>query len=312
MLLKQRAKSSKQLMLEMIERRLSKSHAKYTYFHEQLNRTQAGFAGEQRVDQQWLDMHIKHKHFILHDVELINDRGFSHQMDTLFICQYFICIIEIKNIVGQVEYMEDNHQFIRITANGRVDGFKNPFDQVKRHARFLRQLFHDINVNIPIVYMIVTSNLLAKPIIHVSGLAEKIEQLFQRYQQICMDEKSLQQCAHYVLAMHRPTQWVPDVEMDDVRKGVLCSQCNFQHVMHYHLGKWHCEACGWNDRDSMLAALHDYRLVVGNTVSNGEFRDFFGIPSDKVAYYLLKHLKFEVIGANKNRRYIIPESMLDY
>jgi len=46
-----------------------------------------------------------------------------------------------KHIVGHVEYMEDNHQFIRITSDGRVDGFRNPFDQVKRHVRFLRRLF---------------------------------------------------------------------------------------------------------------------------------------------------------------------------
>ncbi|QDQ01202.1 NERD domain-containing protein [Lysinibacillus fusiformis] len=320
MLLKQREISSKQLMLEMIERRLPKSHSKYAYFQEVLNRTQAGFAGEQRVDREWCDIFIKHKHYILHDVELINERGFSHQMDTLFICQYFVLVIEIKNIVGQVKYMEDNHQFIRITSDGRVDGFKNPFDQVKRHARFLRELFHENELDIPIVCliisanpkMIMTSNLLSKPIIHVSGLAEKIGQLFQRYQQLCISEKCLKQVAQQVLERHRPTQWIPDIELDELRKGVLCPRCDYQHIMRYHFGKWHCETCRWSDRASILLALNDYRLIVGNTVSNGEFRGFFGIHSDKAAYYLLKHLKFEVIGANKNRRYIIPERLLDY
>lgn len=50
MLLKKRGVSSKQRVLEMLERRLPKSHPKTTYYQEMLNRTRAGYAGEQRVD----------------------------------------------------------------------------------------------------------------------------------------------------------------------------------------------------------------------------------------------------------------------
>ncbi|MFB7158402.1 nuclease-related domain-containing protein [Lysinibacillus sp. NPDC056232] len=319
MLLKKREVSSKQLVLEMIERRLSKSHAKYDYFQEMLGRTKAGIVGEQRVDREWREIYLEHAYYLLHDVQLNTGAGSIHQIDTLFMSRNFVLIVEIKNIVGRIEYMEDHHQFIRITSDGRVDGFRNPFDQVKRHARFLRLIFQKAGDHIPIVYMIVsanpnmimTSSLSAQPIIHVSGLAEKIEQLFLRYSQVCLSEKGLEHIADRFLKKHEPTQWIPDIEWDELRKGALCSQCEYQHTVQYFFGKWRCSNCQRTDNKSMLVALQDYQLMMGNNISNAQFRNFFDIDSERVAHYLLKKLKFEVIGENKNRKYIIPAKLLD-
>jgi len=61
----------------------------------------------------------------------------------------------------------------------------------------------------------------------------------------------------------------------------------------------------------MLVALHDFRLMMGNIISNAQFRDFFDIASEKAAYYLMKKLKFEALGENKNRKYIIPAKLVD-
>ncbi|MFF2179151.1 nuclease-related domain-containing protein [Lysinibacillus sp. NPDC058147] len=319
MLLKKREVSSKQLTLEMLERRLPKSHPKFTYYQEMLNRTRAGYAGEQRVDQEWQEIHWEHVHYLLHDVQLKAEGGSIHQIDTLFMSQNFILIVEIKNIVGHVEYMEDNHQFIRITSDGKVDGFRNPFDQVKRHSRFLHQIFQKGGYHIPIIYMIVsanpnmimTSSLSAQPIIHVSGLAEKVEQLFLRYSQVCLSDKDLRQTAEHIIMKHEPTQWLPEIDWGVLRKGALCSQCEYQHKVQYFFGKWRCSNCQRTDNKSMLVALQDYQHMMGNNISNSQFRNFFDIDSEKVAYYLLKKLKFEVIGGNKNRKYIIPANLLD-
>jgi len=175
-LLKKREVSSKQRMLEMIERRLSKSHAKYDYFQEMLRRTRAGYAGEKRVDQEWQEIHLQQAYYLLHDVEFEAEGGSIYQIDTLLMSQNFILIVEIKNIAGRVDFMADNHQFIRVTSDGRVDGFRNPFDQVKRHARFLHRLFQMCGLHIPIEYLVVSANpnmimsprFSSQPILHVS------------------------------------------------------------------------------------------------------------------------------------------------
>lgn len=319
MLLKKREVSSKQLTLEMLERRLPKSHPKTTYYQDMLNRTRAGYAGEQRVDREWQSIYLEQTHYLLHDVALKDEGGSIHQMDTLLMSQNFILIVEIKNIVGRVEYMKDNHQFIRITSDGRVDGFRNPFDQVKRHARFLRRLFQMSGQHIPIEYIVVSANpnmimtptFLSQPIIHVSGLAERVDQLFKQHQHVCLSEKDLRELSVHILTRHKPIQWNLDIKVDELKKGALCSHCHFDHVLRYTHGKWHCSSCQSIDNQSMLVALHDFRLMISNNITNAQFRNFFDIDSEKAVYYLLKKLKFEAIGEKKNRKYIIPAKLLD-
>ncbi|MGA3601121.1 nuclease-related domain-containing protein [Lysinibacillus agricola] len=313
MLLKKREVSSKQRVLEMIERRLPKSHAKYDYFQEMLRRTRAGYAGEQRVDKEWQEIYLQHAHYLLHDIQLKVEGGSIHQMDTLFMSQNFTLIVEIKNIAGRVDYMEDNHQFIRVTSDGRVDGFRNPFDQVKRHARFLHRLFQMSGHHLPIETIVVSANpsmimsptFLSQPIIHVSGLAERVEQLFKQHQQVYLSENDLRELSTHILKMHTPTQWTLDIKVDELKKGALCSKCEYQFVIHYRQGKWRCENCGEVDNLAFNNALKDYRYMYGGLITNSSFQDFFGISCTKTVYKILKSLQLQEIGANKNRQYIL-------
>jgi len=317
MLLKMREVSSKQQMLEMINRRLSKSHAKYDYFQEMLRRTKAGCAGEKRVDQEWKEIYLQQAYYLLHDVEFKAKGGSTYQIDTLLMTQYFILVLEIKNISGRVDFMAENHQFIRVTSDGRVDGFRNPLDQVKRHARFMFRMLHMRGHHIPIACfvisanpnMIMSSRFATQPILHVSGLAERVEQLYRKHRQVCISEADLTELSEHLLQMHKPTRWIPDIQLDELKKGALCSQCN--HTLCYTHGKWRCSNCNIIDNQSMLVALHDFRLMMGNHISNAQFRDFFDINSEKAVYYLLKKLKFEAFGENKSRKYIIPSTLLD-
>jgi len=111
--------------------------------------------------------------------------------------------------------------------------------------------------------------------------------------------------------MHTPTQWTLNIKVDELKKGALCSHCHFDHALRYAHGKWRCSNCQSIDNQSMLLALHDFRLMVGNNITNAQFRDFFDIDSEKAAYHLLKKLKFEAIGENKSRKYIITTNLLE-
>ena len=82
--------------------------------------------------------------------------------------------------------------------------------------------------------------------------------------------------------------------------------------MRYVYGKWFCDTCNVTDQTAMLVVLHDYRLMIGESISNREFRDFFNLSSTQRVYQMLKLLGFEVTGGNKNRRYIIPEDLIKH
>ncbi len=136
----------------MLERRLPKAHTKYIYYQDMLNRTKAGYAGERRVDQEWREIYLQQAYYLLHDVEFKAKGGLTYQINTLLMTQYFILVLEIKNISGRVDFMAENHQFIRVTSDGRVDGFRNPLDQVKRHARFMSRMLHMRGHHIPVEF----------------------------------------------------------------------------------------------------------------------------------------------------------------
>jgi len=235
-------------------------------------------------------------------------------MDTLLLTQNFVLVMEIKNIVGRVEYMKEKHQFIRIHADGKIDGFRNPFDQVKRHARFLRKLLDEQGYSIPIYYfvvaanpsMVMSSSLFSQPILHVSGLVERIDQLLKQSAPTYLNEHELSELAAYIVKMQKPSSWSPPLAWHEIKKGALCVHCQYAHILRYTYGKWRCEHCQKVDNQAFLTALQDYRLLQGDEISNAQFCDFFNISSKKTAYYLLQKLKFEIVGSNKSRKYIIP------
>lgn len=57
--------------------------------------------------------------------------------------------------------------------------------------------------------------------------------------------------------------------------------------------------------------MHDYRVLYGDRISNGEFRKFCGIGNIQTANKMLKKLFETKIGANKGSLYIIPSTIND-
>ena len=89
MILLARQPSDSQKILEVMLRRLPQTHNDYAYYSERLSRVQAGLAGEQRVDAQWLEIDLPTPHYFLHDFQTTNGFGSTHQMDTIFLCPHF-------------------------------------------------------------------------------------------------------------------------------------------------------------------------------------------------------------------------------
>ena len=79
MLVLQRQRSETQKTLEALLRRLPASHNEYSYFQEWHRRLSAGFAGEQRVDREWIEIDLPQAHYFLHDVQVTNHFGSTHQ-----------------------------------------------------------------------------------------------------------------------------------------------------------------------------------------------------------------------------------------
>ncbi|WP_342473060.1 nuclease-related domain-containing protein [Metasolibacillus sp. FSL H7-0170] len=271
---------------------------------DELIRVQQGLAGERYVDRSWHDMQLDEKFFLLHNFSTA-----SHQMDTLFLCEKFILIVEIKNIAGRIDFDEKCHQFTRTLENGTLQGFRNPLDQVRRHQRFLRQLFPIL----PVIYVIVLAHPKTiigqippnEPILHCSGLEFYVRKLLTMYKPQ-LSKEQLQQLKYELLQMHTISTPKLNIDKTKIHSGVLCENCNNNYKMLFQYGQFICLKCKTKDGGALLLqAMEDYKLLIDNWITNREFRNFTGVTSVYAASRLLKKLNFPHEGDKKGRKYLI-------
>lgn len=307
-------------ILESILRRLSYEEGDYSRFEEKLTREKSGFYGEQRLDREWLDFEMECSFRLLNGLKFENEANFTHQIDTIFICPYFIFVVESKYIAGRLDINMQTNQCIRTRPNGVVEGFTNPVDQVKRHAGFVKNFLREVGVRLPVECGVVLTNpnsIIGKVnapdvyVFQVSGLRHKMDQLFARYREPVIDDLQMQAIGEELISRRKDgSSWRPKTDLSKLQKGVLCTHCYGGVQMHYKNGKWGCSRCGNIDGMAFYEALNDYRLLWGEWISNSEFREFFGISPEKTAYRLLKQLDLASKGNFKDRVYHIPADIL--
>jgi len=314
MILLARQQSQMQKMLEALIRRLPSTHVDYMNHFSRLMRIQAGFAGEKRVDAEWLEINLPNPHYFLHDLQILNHFGTTHQIDTILLCPHFILILEIKNITGFLEYDESFTQFTRTTAEGDVEGMIDPFHQVGRHAELLKGILQHYKVEIPVHYAVVlatknailSESLKGQPIFHVSGLRYYVRNCLKQHKEVILED-DLFLFATKLLTRHMPIKREISVPVQDLLKGVLCIRCSNGQQMSYSNKKWTCQRCGLVDQDAIFRTLEDYKLLVGDSLTNKSFCEFFAIDSPNLAYRLLQKLPLKAEGIKKHRKYWIKD-----
>jgi len=313
-----REKPIKLMWLEALKRRLIEKDIDFSYYNEQFRRVDAGFAGESRVDREWLELICPYTFFVLHNLNLMNSAQHSHQLDTLFICTNFMLVVEIKNINGRLDFDDITHQCIRTKPDGTVEGFPNAITQTQRHMQFLKVISQ--NYSLPIEGAVIIANpnaIIAShpntiPIFHVSGLQKHLHSLFKKYSQATLSDKQLTQLAQHLLSKHEPLKIPAPIDFSRFRQGVLCPKCQYKFKMHYVRGFWICSRCHYASEEIFAEALQDYRYLVRPTITNKQLREFFNIHSSDAANRLLKKFQFPFSGSYKNRVYHLPENLVEY
>ncbi|TSI11766.1 NERD domain-containing protein [Lysinibacillus sp. BW-2-10] len=318
MIMLERKEPSTIAVLEAILRRLPKEDVNYGYYEDKLARERSGYYGELRVDREWEDFTLGIPYILLNGLHLENDAGFSHQIDSFFLCPYFVFVIEAKNIAGRIEIDEETNQCIRTRNDGIVEGFTNPVDQVRRHGRFVKGMLQKFDMRLPIECAVIFANsnsvigkINARDVLvfQVTGLRYKLDNLLRKHRQPLIVEDQIYQLGKDLKSLQTVRKWEPKINRAKLRKGVLCKACMYRMPMQYKHGKWVCFRCGNIDNLAFLEALNDYRLLWNEWISNCEFREFMGISSKDTASRILRSLGIESVGTYKDRKYLIPEKI---
>jgi len=306
------------LILEALLRRLDANDRDFSYFQDYLTRLKFGHEGEHRVDREWFEMPYLNEHYLLFNYEIENEFGFSHQIDTLLLTKHFLLILEVKNIVGRIDYDEQKHQLIRTRPNGMAETLTNPFDQLYRHEELFHRILSQLKISLPIETAVVMANPStvigtvpkAPPLFHASGLRAFIKSCLVRHESL-LTTSQLDKLAKLLMSRSMSRNFDLNISVDRIRKGVLCEKCNYAVAMTYSRGIWTCPKCGFESRDALLKALDDYRLLISERITNREFREFFNVESMYAASKILSRLNIETVGHKKGRYYIIPEDLLN-
>ena len=309
----ERVVPSKIIVLEAMKRRVDVSQPKHELVASLLRRAEIGYRGELKVDRLWKELTVPTNALLLHSYETRNDIGNSHQMDTLFVCPYFIYILEIKNVTGYIWYEEEKHQFLRRKLTAEVESFQSPFDQVQRHSELIERVVERLGLSLPVHKSVVIAEsstvIGAVPsefsIFHAIGLPSEVKKLFLKYNNFGLSRSHFELLGNHLLSLHKPKVYVPRFEVPPLRKGAVC-ECG--RGMRYNYGKFLC-SCGMKSKEPLYQGLHDYRVLFGEWISNREFREFFFIESQHSASKLLKRMDLKSKGTTKDRSYLIPEGI---
>ncbi|MCH1627847.1 nuclease-related domain-containing protein [Fredinandcohnia quinoae] len=304
---------------EALLRRISDTNPKYDRVEEKLKIRASGYRGEQSLDY-YVSFLDKKKYQILHGLRLqdaANDHYF--EIDTLIITPSLIIPIDAKNHKGELHFDEQFDQLIQ-TYEGQKTSYDSPLAQITRHEfqlKSLLQLYKFPTVPIePLVVItnpstIVTASQNHKQIhkiIKSLSLITKIGNIEKRFKVEVFDHKQIQKLTKLLLKLNTPYDNSIleefDLHEDDILKGVHCPKCGTLPMKRLPR-KWECTSCGHSDKDAHIAAIEDYVLLFGNTITNQKLREFLNLPSRSAATRILKSLNFQFTGENKGRIYKI-------
>lgn len=310
MLLLQRQKSNKLEVCKALQRRALLQPTEQKLLEDLTWRTTIGLEGEHRADHFWQDLQLNVPYRLFHDIQ-VTRQHFHHQMDSVFICQHFALIVELKHIGGEIFYDEAANQLWRVQGGERL-ALGDPFSQVNRHEDWLQHFLWEIGVDMPILSaVVVTANraIIGQMPKHVhmfklEGLRLKLQQWLKQYPQV-ISEGVLQLFSTELLKRHQPKKWQHPFGDLKLKTGALC-ECG--RVMKYRYGVFEC-ACGVRCRNKFQEGLADYRLLVDEWITNKEFRQFFKIEDMHVVNKILRRMQLANVGSTKSRKYFIPETI---
>ena len=324
MIKKKRQTSLTILKLEALLRRLPSNHPQRKNIEESLKKYYAGFRGEEAIDYYLNDLD-EEPYFIFQDIRLPCKDGTFFQLDFLILTTFFILIIEVKNITGILYFDREFHQLIRITSE-KEEAFHDPIIQVRKHVyQLYRWLENNKFPAVPISSIIAISHpttiIKATPnhkeisnlVIHAAKIPEKFISFKNRFKHAVLTNKDMKKLSRYLMKEH--VELDPDIltrfqiSPSEIIRGVLCSNCHGV-LLEKKRERWCCPKCNISKKNAHLEALLDYRLIIGDTITNKQCRAFLCISSISIVAKMLSSLNLKSTGSYKDRVYKLDVEVL--
>ncbi|MEH7387195.1 nuclease-related domain-containing protein, partial [Bacillus sp. JJ1521] len=301
--------------LKALIRRLAETYPKYQEISEEYGRRMAGYRGEQSL-LYYLTFLKEKNYLIFHNLRLPDISG-KHffEIDILLVSPKFILIIDAKHYRGELYFDGKFDQFIQTYKDTRKS-YSCPVAQINRHQLQLTRLLETFKIpTIPIETLVVFTNPNAiidaskdfkynHKVIKSPSFIQKIELFEKRNKEEVLDKKQIQKLSKLLLKLHTPhdedilKQF--GIKGHELIKGVRCPKCDYL-PMKRNPRSWFCPSCRYSSQTAYLESITDYSLLIGNTITNCQLRDFLYIQSKSTASNILSSLNLNYKGTFKDR-----------
>jgi hypothetical protein len=287
---------------------LPSGHPARAQIEDDLDKRNSGWIGEQNLAY-YLDMFQIADFHVFYGLHLDDC-----QIDVLILTPTFISLIEVKNYSGILIFTSESGQVIRRMGDHR-DGFPNPPLQVGRHRELLRRWLTANGLPaIPIEADVVISNpstIIENPThsrrvqnhaFHAEQAPLKIQAMLEKHSGDRRYTPFLQQIETQLSQAHAdPFANVLNtfnISPSELLRGVRCTRCR-NYDMRRIYANWHCPHCGHKSKTAHESMILHYYLLLGQTMTNKQCREFLKLENAKLITDLLNKMNLQRAGTGK-------------
>ena len=294
-------------MSELVER-LSPQHPQYSRISKEIGAIKAGDYGEEIVYKELEQMKLPYQSYIFHKMFLFAECAF--ELDYLIITPYGVLILEVKNIIGELEFSTNPSQLIQRKDDGKITKYPCPANQLNEYKYQLSQFFLQYNISVPIhgVVIFASRNSFIKQsangvkIIYRNEMRSYLRNLTDNNSTLSQDK--MKQIKEILLRRPSSSPTIPLIEhfsipFEDLKLGVKCESCGFI-GMHKIIRTWYCPTCKKTNSKAHLKAISTYFSLCKGTITNKECRDFLLLNNRNEAKRILSNsdlVKYEKSSA---------------
>ncbi|WP_147534013.1 nuclease-related domain-containing protein [Bacillus marasmi] len=306
---------------EALLRNISANHHRIPEIQTLIRKKMSGYYGEKSLDYHLGSLN-QDFYDIIPGIRLSNS-GRNFQIDTLILTNYFMLIIEIKYLRGELEIDSAKGQLIQ-HIDGKINVYDDPFAQVNQQKfQLMKWMESQKFPPIPIETLVVLSN--------NNALIKKVTGSSNNYWRLCRCINAHEKILHFenmykteyvsfktrrklgkILLKHNTPQPFNvlsrfNIPPSDLLPGIQCPKCTYSPMI-YTYGKWNCQSCGYISKDAHHQKINDYFQLFGPTITNRQFRELVCLSSRHQATRILNSMNLHHHGTNKGRVYSpLPE-----
>lgn len=284
---------------------------------EQLHRLRAGVFGEERLRQIFEKYKLPFSSEVLFDVNL--EAGGKFQADCVVLSETVCVILESKNISGSLRFEHNPSCLIRERQDGQIDIFESPDVQLQRNCWLMERWLAARQIQLPVTGAIVwtsatRSNIIKPPTnvqtlyvqtvpIYLKQVTEqfRLNATFLSHAQLLRISKEMQQQSKQCKYPQFPLSQRWNITAEQIKKGVRCIKCG-EFGMDKMAYGWTCH-CGHIDKHAHKIAIKEWFMLVKETMTNKECREFLLLEDRYVAKRMLKSCDLIEIGTTKGTIY---------